>query len=924
AAQALDDGGLAEISLSPLTMIMEMELWLHAAALSSTEGGSAPGREEALRRSPALGQPVGKTAAKEAKKKDRPAGEPDQQPKAQEKRAGFPEGDRGAGEEDSGREAETQEEVQAEDYAKGGGGTDGGLRRSRGTCTADDDGEIIAGLPTLHEWPAEGDPGDAVLLCAVYDDRTGEALNEDQVKEGRAKEMKQMETFGVKSDISYQEAKAKGLRLVRSRWVDIAKEITGKPGVRSRLVAQEVNTYKREDVSMGTPPLRVHRTVISHAATAKPGQSVSKKLVARYDVSVAFFHAEDSERIGVVPPASEGTPDTIWELHKVKTADGYSELLLCPNTYYLAGGDVALSCHGDDVLASGEASELDKMDEIMKQNYEVKVLSRIGDPKHGGETDSGRHLGRVIKWTGSGFTWEADPKYSEQVVEELKLKGCRSVDTPSSKATGAGNRFVDRELEKERADVFRRVAGYIATYPVEKWHFELQKTPRVLESFSDSDWATDKKSRKSVSSTYQRFGKHLIDCCCGRQSLVALSSGEAGFYAMIKTAAEGKLTHAILEHFGWRTKHTVLSDSSAARSMAQRVGCGKVKHLSLKEMWIQQTVRDEELSTGKVDTSMNLADLGTKALEASRLESLVKQLPLERGMAAAVLACCVSVAHAVQEGSRESQDDSGDLGVLMVYFFAMVGLVFTFRKLSLLCLKGWAWLYGGVGTRGLGPSTGLVRAAMEPGEFSSTALSPVELGRAAAVDTGGGNSKPRRRTGNEERVSRERASGRGAESSPAYEAGVEESLASGQSCAGRLRVVRDTLSLLTVAELQTRARLEGEEQPTTKQLRYVLYFHARRAQCKIKYENLRRKSIASDPLSELGWRGWSCGYMLQPLSSTEGIRYTLNLSLFGLFGDRFAEECEIFALVRTETASDDLRSMRSDLKDLLEVCHYKR
>ncbi|CAE7192942.1 unnamed protein product, partial [Symbiodinium microadriaticum] len=54
-----------------------------------------------------------------------------------------------------------------------------------------------------------------------------------------------------------------------------------------------------------------------------------------------------------------------------------------------------------------------------------------------------------------------------------------------------------------------------------------------------------------------------------------------------------------------------------------------------------------------------------------------------------------------------------------------------------------------------------------------------------------------------------------------------------------------------------------------------------------------------------------------------GIRYTLNLSLFGFFGDRFAEECEIFALVRTETALDDLRSMRSDLKDLLEVCHYQ-
>eukprot|EP00439_Symbiodinium_sp_Y106_P033010 s5089_g3.t4 len=49
-----------------------------------------------------------------------------------------------------------------------------------------------------------------------------------------------------------------------------------------------------------------------------------------------------------------------------------------------------------------------------------------------------------------------------------------------------------------------------------------------------------------------------------------------------------------------------------------------------------------------------------------------------------------------------------------------------------------------------------------------------------------------------------------------------------------------------------------------------------------------------------------------------GIRYTLNLSLFGLFGDRFADECEIFALVRTETGLDDLRSMRSDLKDKMQ------
>ena len=112
---------------------------------------------------------------------------------------------------------------------------------------------------------------------------------------------------------------------------------------------------------------------------------------------------------------------------------------------------------------------------------------------------------------------------------------------------------------------------------------------------------------------------------------------------MVKTAAEGKLTKAILEHFGREVKHSVLSDSSAARSIAQRVGRGKVKHLSLKQMWLQQAVREKELEVGKVDTLLNLADLGTKALEPSRMDSLMKQLPLERGLMAMLLIGSITI-----------------------------------------------------------------------------------------------------------------------------------------------------------------------------------------------------------------------------------------------------------------------------------------
>ena len=48
------------------------------------------------------------------------------------------------------------------------------------------------------------------------------------------------------------------------------------------------------------------------------------------------------------------------KIRKVKRGNGYDKLLLCPNTYYYGAADVALSCHGDDFLASGEASELSR------------------------------------------------------------------------------------------------------------------------------------------------------------------------------------------------------------------------------------------------------------------------------------------------------------------------------------------------------------------------------------------------------------------------------------------------------------------------------------------------------------------------------------------------------------------------------------
>ena len=87
-------------------------------------------------------------------------------------------------------------------------------------------------------------------------------------------------------------------------------------GVRSRLVAQEINVGPRDDTFAGTPPLWVHRSVVSKAATATKADKGRKRLVARYDISVAFFHAYSTGGITVMPPKDMYDGVNFWFLLK--------------------------------------------------------------------------------------------------------------------------------------------------------------------------------------------------------------------------------------------------------------------------------------------------------------------------------------------------------------------------------------------------------------------------------------------------------------------------------------------------------------------------------------------------------------------------------------------------------------------------------
>ena len=96
--------------------------------------------------------------------------------------------------------------------------------------------------------------------------------------------------------------------------------------------------------------------------------------------------------------------------------------------------------------------------------------------------------------------------------------------------------------------------------------------------------------------------------------IIALSSGESELAAVVKGAAEGLGLQAGLRDFGHEVTLNIRSDATAAIGMVKRLGLGRVRHLSVADLWVQQRVRQGGLTMQKWPGTQNPADLMTKNL----------------------------------------------------------------------------------------------------------------------------------------------------------------------------------------------------------------------------------------------------------------------------------------------------------------------
>ena len=139
----------------------------------------------------------------------------------------------------------------------------------------------------------------------------------------------------------------------------------------------------------------------------------------------------------------------------------------------------------------------------------------------------------------------------------------------------------------------------------------------MVDIYSDTDWAGCGRTRKSTSGGCLVLGRHLLKSWSSTQAAVALSSGEAEFYGVIKAAGIGMGYRSLLSDLGVQLPLRVWTDSTATIGICGRRGLGKLRHIGTHHLWIQGRVRDGTFELRKVLGTQNPADLMTKHLTGS-------------------------------------------------------------------------------------------------------------------------------------------------------------------------------------------------------------------------------------------------------------------------------------------------------------------
>ena len=395
------------------------------------------------------------------------------------------------------------------------------------------------------------------------------------------------------------------------------------------------------------------------------------------DVNNAFLHGELEEEVYMQVPPGLTVPNTnlvcrlqrslyglkqasrqwFMKLSGLLTVHGFQQSHSDHSLFLRFNGSVTtmLLVYVDDIILTGNRnSEIQDVITLLDQAFKIKDL---GNLKY--------FLGLEIARSSEGIHL-SQRKYTLDILSDLGMLGCRPNTTPMDYSTKL-QATTGTPLSAEASSSYRRLIGRLIyltntrpdiAYAVQQlsqymssptnahlqaayWVLRYLKgtlgsgiflsatgTPQ-LRAFSDSDWAGCQDSRRSTTGFVVYFGSSLISWQSKKQSTVSQSSSEAEYRALASTTCELQWLTYLLQDFQMTFVEpaTIYCDNhSAIRIATNPVFHERTKHIEIDCHVVRQKVTSDHLKLLPVSSSLQLADIFTKALPPAVFQTLCNKL----------------------------------------------------------------------------------------------------------------------------------------------------------------------------------------------------------------------------------------------------------------------------------------------------------
>ena len=181
------------------------------------------------------------------------------------------------------------------------------------------------------------------------------------------------------------------------------------------------------------------------------------------------------------------------------------------------------------------------------------------------------------------------------------------------------------------------------------WTYPWQEETTHIDGGCDANVAGCKSTRRSTSGGAISRGKHCLRTWSKTQACVTLSSAESELLGAVRGGVEALGMTALFKDFGQDMKVALHMDASAALGVIQRKGVGKVRHLDVSTLWLQEQQLRETIEFRKIHGLKNAADLLTKNVPKDVMVKHVDALGLEWRIGRSTIAAQL---HAVEEGRK--------------------------------------------------------------------------------------------------------------------------------------------------------------------------------------------------------------------------------------------------------------------------------